>query len=126
MSTPVWSKGRVALLGDAAFCNATFGGVGTSLALIGAYVLAGELSRTDDTRAALMRYERFMRRESHRRHPTRADGDAAASQSPYPARHPHAAHGSGIAASSRVSRDETFSKRAGRNATDDLRLPEYG
>ena len=29
----VWSKGRVALLGDAASCNATFGGAGTSLAL---------------------------------------------------------------------------------------------
>ena len=61
VSTPVWSKGRIALLGDAAFCNATFGGVGTSLALIGAYVLAGELSRTDDQRAALTNYEQFMR-----------------------------------------------------------------
>jgi 2-polyprenyl-6-methoxyphenol hydroxylase-like FAD-dependent oxidoreductase len=56
-----WSKGRIALLGDAAFCNATFGGVGTSFALIGAYVLAGELSRTDDHRIALDRYEKFMR-----------------------------------------------------------------
>ncbi len=56
-----WKKGRVALLGDAAFCNATFGGVGTSLALIGAYVLAGELSRTDDLGSALSSYERFMR-----------------------------------------------------------------
>jgi 2-polyprenyl-6-methoxyphenol hydroxylase-like FAD-dependent oxidoreductase len=61
VSTPTWSRGRIALLGDAAFCNATFGGVGTSLALIGAYVLAGELSRTDDHRAALTRYEQFMR-----------------------------------------------------------------
>ena len=33
VSTPTWSRGRIALLGDAAFCNATFGGVGTSLAL---------------------------------------------------------------------------------------------
>ena len=63
VSTPTWSKGRIALLGDAAFCNATFGGVGTSLALIGAYVLAGELSRTDDQRVALERYEQFMRSE---------------------------------------------------------------
>jgi 2-polyprenyl-6-methoxyphenol hydroxylase-like FAD-dependent oxidoreductase len=61
VSTPVWSRGRIALLGDAAFCNATFGGVGTSLALIGAYVLAGELSRTDDQRTALTNYEQFMR-----------------------------------------------------------------
>ena len=58
---PQWSKGRIALLGDAAFCAATFGGNGTSLALIGAYVLAGELSRNDDHLAALVRYETFMR-----------------------------------------------------------------
>ncbi|MET0318203.1 MAG: FAD-dependent monooxygenase [Rhodococcus fascians] len=58
--SPRWSKGRVALLGDTAFCNATFGGVGTSFALIGAYVLAGELSLTDDLPTALAAYERFM------------------------------------------------------------------
>jgi 2-polyprenyl-6-methoxyphenol hydroxylase-like FAD-dependent oxidoreductase len=58
--TPSWSKGRVALLGDAAFCNATFGGAGTSLALIGAYILAGELASADDVRTALSRYERSM------------------------------------------------------------------
>jgi 2-polyprenyl-6-methoxyphenol hydroxylase-like FAD-dependent oxidoreductase len=61
VSTTTWSKGRIALLGDAAFCNATFGGVGTSMALIGAYVLAGEQSRDDDVHAALTRYEGFMR-----------------------------------------------------------------
>ena len=58
---PNWSKGRIALLGDAAFCNATFGGGGTSLGLIGAYVLAGELSRSGDHRAALTGYEESMR-----------------------------------------------------------------
>lgn len=59
---PTWSRGRIALLGDAAFCPATFGGGGTSSALIGAYVLAGELSTTRDHRTALIRYEQFMRR----------------------------------------------------------------
>lgn len=58
---PTWSKGRVVLLGDTAFCPGTFGGGGTSLAMIGGYVLAGELSRTDDIRQALGRYEDFMR-----------------------------------------------------------------
>jgi 2-polyprenyl-6-methoxyphenol hydroxylase-like FAD-dependent oxidoreductase len=58
---PRWSRGRVTLLGDAAFCNATFGGAGTSLALIGAYVLAGELSRAADHRSSLARYETVMR-----------------------------------------------------------------
>ena len=58
---PRWSAGRVALLGDAAFCPSPVGGGGTSLALIAAYVLAGELSRTDDVHTALARYEQFMR-----------------------------------------------------------------
>jgi 2-polyprenyl-6-methoxyphenol hydroxylase-like FAD-dependent oxidoreductase len=59
---PAWSRGRVGLLGDSAFCNATFGGAGTSLALIGGYILAGELGPgTDgDPAAALRRYQRAM------------------------------------------------------------------
>ena len=61
MSSPAWSRGRVALLGDAAHCNATFGGAGTSLALIGAYVLGGELGSGDDVLGALARYERLMK-----------------------------------------------------------------
>ncbi|WP_264069016.1 FAD-dependent monooxygenase [Mycolicibacterium komossense] len=57
-----WRKGRVLLLGDAAFCSATFGGTGTSLALISAYLLAGELSRTgDDHLAGLAQYEQRIR-----------------------------------------------------------------
>ena len=58
---PHWSKGRVALLGDSAYCVSPVGGGGSSLALIGAYVLAGELARTDDHRTALTSYEQFMR-----------------------------------------------------------------
>ena len=53
--SPTWSKGRIALLGDSAFCNATFGGAGTSLALIGAYILAGELAAGGAVTAALHR-----------------------------------------------------------------------
>jgi 2-polyprenyl-6-methoxyphenol hydroxylase-like FAD-dependent oxidoreductase len=56
-----WSAGRIALLGDAAFCPSPVGGGGSSLALIGAYVLAGELSRTEDIGSGLAGYERFMR-----------------------------------------------------------------
>ncbi|KAK4120699.1 FAD/NAD(P)-binding domain-containing protein [Parathielavia appendiculata] len=40
-----WSEGRFVLLGDAAFCPAPLTGQGTSMALIGAYVLAGEIAR---------------------------------------------------------------------------------
>jgi 2-polyprenyl-6-methoxyphenol hydroxylase-like FAD-dependent oxidoreductase len=39
-----WHAGRVALLGDAAFCPSPLSGQGTSLAVVGAYVLAGELA----------------------------------------------------------------------------------
>lgn len=40
-----WSKGRVVLLGDAAYCPSPITGKGTSLGLLGSYVLAGELAR---------------------------------------------------------------------------------
>jgi 2-polyprenyl-6-methoxyphenol hydroxylase-like FAD-dependent oxidoreductase len=39
-----WSLGRVALVGDAAFCVSLLAGQGSALAMIAAYVLAGELS----------------------------------------------------------------------------------
>lgn len=59
---PRWSSGRVVLLGDAAHCPSPLGGGGTSLALIGAYVLAGELaSHPGDTAGALRRYEELLR-----------------------------------------------------------------
>jgi 2-polyprenyl-6-methoxyphenol hydroxylase-like FAD-dependent oxidoreductase len=61
MRNSSWIKGRIALLGDAAFCNATFGGAGTSLALIGAYLLAGELAEAGDIGAALTRYQALMK-----------------------------------------------------------------
>lgn len=38
-----WSRGRVALVGDAGYCCSPLSGQGTSVALLGAYVLAGEL-----------------------------------------------------------------------------------
>jgi 2-polyprenyl-6-methoxyphenol hydroxylase-like FAD-dependent oxidoreductase len=59
---PSWSKGRVALVGDAAYCPSPFTGQGTSLALVGAYVLASELGRSPhDHAAAYARYETKMR-----------------------------------------------------------------
>jgi 2-polyprenyl-6-methoxyphenol hydroxylase-like FAD-dependent oxidoreductase len=57
-----WSHGRVALLGDAGYCPSPLTGLGTSLALVGAYVLAGELAANSaDHRAAFGRYEEIMR-----------------------------------------------------------------
>ncbi|PHH91474.1 hypothetical protein CDD83_313 [Cordyceps sp. RAO-2017] len=57
-----WSKGRVVLLGDAGYCPSPLTGMGTSLALIGAYVLAGEIARSDgDLESALAAYDRALR-----------------------------------------------------------------
>jgi 2-polyprenyl-6-methoxyphenol hydroxylase-like FAD-dependent oxidoreductase len=56
-----WSAGRVTLVGDAAHCAAPLSGQGTSLALVGAYLLARELGRADGHEAAFARYERRMR-----------------------------------------------------------------
>ncbi|MFC8506804.1 FAD-dependent monooxygenase [Streptomyces sp. NPDC057411] len=61
-----WSRGRVALLGDAAYCASPLTGLGTSLSLVGAYVLAGELAAARrDHRAALDRYDEVMRPYVH-------------------------------------------------------------
>ena len=57
-----WSSGRVVLVGDAAYAPSPASGQGTSLALTGAYVLAGELANASgDVSAAVMRYEAAMR-----------------------------------------------------------------
>lgn len=59
---PHWSSGRIGLVGDAAFCASPLSGHGTTIALIGAYVLAGELARAGGDIAAGMRaYERRLR-----------------------------------------------------------------
>jgi 2-polyprenyl-6-methoxyphenol hydroxylase-like FAD-dependent oxidoreductase len=57
-----WSVGRVALVGDAAYCSSPMSGQGTSLALVGAYVLAGELAAAGgDHRRAFAAYEAALR-----------------------------------------------------------------
>ncbi|GAA1761705.1 FAD-dependent monooxygenase [Nonomuraea bangladeshensis] len=57
-----WSSGRVVLLGDAGYCAAQTSGLGASQALIGAYVLAGELAdASGEHTAAFAVYEREMR-----------------------------------------------------------------
>ncbi|TNM69631.1 FAD-binding monooxygenase [Streptomyces sp. NP160] len=59
---PRWSKGRVVLAGDAAHCASPVSGMSTTLALVGAYVLAGELTRPGaPVPQALEAYERTLR-----------------------------------------------------------------
>jgi 2-polyprenyl-6-methoxyphenol hydroxylase-like FAD-dependent oxidoreductase len=57
-----WSKGRVVLLGDAGYCASPLSGMGTGLAIVGAYVLAGELAAAGaDPAGAFERYQARMR-----------------------------------------------------------------
>jgi 2-polyprenyl-6-methoxyphenol hydroxylase-like FAD-dependent oxidoreductase len=57
-----WSAGRVGLLGDAAFSASPMSGGGTGMALVGAYLLAGELAAADwDPAAGFAGYEQRMR-----------------------------------------------------------------
>jgi 2-polyprenyl-6-methoxyphenol hydroxylase-like FAD-dependent oxidoreductase len=57
-----WSLGRVALVGDAAFCPSLISGRGAALSMLAAYVLAGELSkRKERPEEAFRHYQRFLR-----------------------------------------------------------------
>ena len=59
---PAWSRGRVALVGDAAFCVSLLAGQGSALAMISAYVLAGELARAPSAHEeAFRKYETLLR-----------------------------------------------------------------
>jgi len=56
-----WSKGRVALLGDAGYCASPLSGQGNNLALVGAYILAGELKKAQgDYVSAFKRYNELL------------------------------------------------------------------
>ncbi|MBI1353737.1 MAG: FAD-binding domain [Acidobacteria bacterium] len=55
---PQWTKGRTALVGDAAAAVSLLAGEGAGLAMVESYVLAGELSQCEgDIAPALRRYE---------------------------------------------------------------------
>jgi len=59
---PGWSRGRIALVGDAAFCVSLLAGQGSALAMISAYVLAGELAAAQGQYGqAFGRYEALLR-----------------------------------------------------------------
>ena len=57
-----WSRSRIALVGDAAFCVSLLAGQGSALAMISAYVLAGELAKADGQHnIAFAEYESLLR-----------------------------------------------------------------
>lgn len=67
LRTDRWSRRRVTLVGDAGYCPGPAVGGSTSLAVLGAYVLAGELARADgDYLRAFAAYELQMREPVHR------------------------------------------------------------
>ncbi|CRK31042.1 hypothetical protein BN1723_003768, partial [Verticillium longisporum] len=70
VKTKIWSKGRVVLLGDAAHCASPVTGLGTTSAIVGAYVLAGEIAThcggadkegISDADGALLAYDKTLR-----------------------------------------------------------------
>jgi 2-polyprenyl-6-methoxyphenol hydroxylase-like FAD-dependent oxidoreductase len=59
LSTP---GGRIGMIGDAAYCGTAITGQGTTLSLVGGYILAGELAKhMDDPKEAMKGYEAFMK-----------------------------------------------------------------
>ncbi|KAH6655352.1 oxidoreductase [Truncatella angustata] len=62
IKTNTWSQGRVVLLGDAAHCASPLTGMGTTGAFVGAYVLAGEITRhSQNLDLAFANYDRILR-----------------------------------------------------------------
>jgi len=58
LQTGSWTRNRVSLVGDAAFCVSLLAGQGCGLAMIAAYILAGELHRAGlDYATAFARYQ---------------------------------------------------------------------
>jgi len=118
---PAWSKGRIALMGDAAACVSLLAGEGCGLAMIEAYVLAGELKRAEgDYARAFARYEQRLR-------PLIATKQAAARKFAG-AFAPRTAFG--IWYRNQATRLLTLRPFAellvGRDLRDDLKLPDYG
>jgi len=55
-----WARGRVVLLGDAGYCGTPLAGMGTSMSLVGGYVLAGELAAAKTPEEGFAAYQREM------------------------------------------------------------------
>ncbi|MGQ4439359.1 FAD-dependent monooxygenase [Streptomyces violaceoruber] len=121
--TGTWSRGRVVLAGDAAHATSFISGQGSSVALVGAYVLAGELAAHADHTEAFAAYERRMRPFAERNQALATSGGSAvtpATRQELEARNallrdPEAAARAMV----------TTSAREGRAAHSSLELPDY-
>ena len=122
VKAPTWSRGRCALAGDAAHCPTPYTGMGTTLAIIGAYVLANELAAHDSVEEGFASYERKFRdfAEANQKLPPGVP-DLAYAQSRFKVRLINA--GARFAASSPVQKAIGFFDRGeDRNEYD---LPDY-
>jgi 2-polyprenyl-6-methoxyphenol hydroxylase-like FAD-dependent oxidoreductase len=116
-----WTKGRTALVGDAAACVSLMAGEGTGLAIAEAYVLAGELQASrGDLAAAFARYEQRLMpflKEKQRMAARFASSFAPKSSS-------------GLAVRDMITRLMRIPYVAdwavGRSLRDDIALPHYG
>jgi 2-polyprenyl-6-methoxyphenol hydroxylase-like FAD-dependent oxidoreductase len=59
--SPIWSTGRVVLIGDAASCPSPISGQGTNVAIVQAYVLASMLRKHQTCSKAFEEYETLVR-----------------------------------------------------------------
>jgi 2-polyprenyl-6-methoxyphenol hydroxylase-like FAD-dependent oxidoreductase len=115
---PVWSKGRVVLAGDAAHATSFMSGQGSSVALVGAYVLAGELAARADHTEAFASYERLTRPFVERNQALASSGGGVVAPR---------------TAEALAARDEALRgagglvvREEGRAAHTSMELPEYG
>ncbi|MGB7212365.1 MAG: FAD-binding domain [Gemmatimonadales bacterium] len=118
---PHWTRGRVALIGDAAACVSLLAGEGTGLAITEAYVLAGELHRANgDHTTAFARYEEQLQPFLRKKQASAAN--FASSFAPRTAL--------GLAVRNAVTRLFSIGFLADRvvaaNLRDDLELADYG
>ena len=85
---PSWTRGRMALVGDAAACPSFLAGQGSALAMVEAYMLAAELARRGDHVEAFARYDGgWPRCCAPSRRPPRA-GPGVRAEEPVPALRP--------------------------------------
>ncbi len=116
-----WSKGRTAVIGDAAACVSLLAGEGTGLAIAEAYVLAGELRACGDNHiAAFARYQDRMMSFLKRKQESAAKFASAFA--------PKTA--AGVRFRNLVTQLLGFPMIAdyfiGRDLRDDIKLPDYG
>ena len=117
-----WSQGRVTLVGDAGYCASPVSGMGTTLAFVGAYILAGELGRHQDHTKAFQQYETLMRpyvTDAQKILPVAMRLTTPETRAGVALLH------TAMSAVARVVNSPLFSKFTSKKSTDKISLPSY-